>query len=1349
MSYPTALSARSIGGSVVPSYLTTTLANSYSTGQTFTIANAATWLEIDSTGHETSNPLGTSGAFVVGVDVGLSTEEHILCSAVNVATGVVTVWTDGTLNGRAYDGTTISAHNPGTGTDANCYPIAAAAWVLQDNAQIIANASNLASKVASVNAGTGVTISGPSTAPIVGLTPVATAGTTGDASHTLSVTINAQGQVTAISANAISVPHTDISDWATAIATALTGYYNTAGTGLIGSGSTVALANTAVTAGTYGDGSHTLSVTINAQGQVTSVTANAISITHGQISDWATATSGFVTGVTAADSTITVGGTSTAPTVKVAAGTFDAAGAASTAQAAAIATAETFATNADSVVLSTAETFATNAVAAETTRAETAEALLIPLAQKGASNGVATLDGSGKVPSGQLPVDPGNVASVTAGDATITIGGTGANPTVKVTPSTYLPLSGGTMSGAIAMGSNKITGLTDGSASTDAATVEQLPFLNASLYGVSTASSDNTSAINSWLAACNSTGRTGFLDAGRYQFTGQIVLQSNVTVRGASAGGFSPTRGSQLKFTGTGLGSTTTSGTASAGGSQVNVNTGTLAAGSAGSPLVGTIETTSGNQSITYYVSGGVLYLTTGTFIASVASGAQVWNKVFNGSSIAGFTSYDIDYCYSDTSFAGALIDISGQSVVLTGITAHVRFHGGVIGGVNTNTTAYLVRCNNSYSVGFFDVDFGQGYTAIEGASSTSGTTNIVYNYTNGLVVEGCYFQKFTGPAIHNPGEGALISGATSEPTPGGVGNFILADADSGSSVVNNACTVIGGWIGDGTSGSWVSWRGGSFTSIGVQYGYQTVALTLTGNATAISFYGGVIQNATGAGMALGGYTVNSFSVLGVDWSNTTTHYTGLTGVASGVYSDSGTMNISGTLNVGAFSVSSSVTVPLNAGPNKIGNYPTGTLANAKNDAYLLTGLGDWVSFANSTVARDTSVASPLSDSGTFGYALKVTVATSAGGQFANSNSSGNLTPVTVGTPLTAMAYMLASGGNTITSGHNGQFRIGLAYYDSNNKYISALTAGTLSSQTDVNSSTWTQLISTATPTTSIGSITAVSVTNSTTVAFTQANTYTSGQAVTLSGFTGSLAVLNGSWTVLASGLSTSGYSLTISNSLPTGAQTITGMTPVATVTPVAAACYVNGSGAYNPVGNVYWSSCHSISTNSSTAWVAPNSAGANVGLSTTGITGGNQRATSFAAGSANSDLATVGQVALLTGATATGTYSAPLNVNPVHTVTVASNAGTCSALYAINNFTNSSAATMAITLSTTGAVDGQEMIVRVYDFSAASQTIGWTNTENSGVSAPTTSNGSTTLPNTVTFQYNSATSKWRCIQSC
>jgi hypothetical protein len=98
--------------------------------------------------------------------------------------------------------------------------------------------------------------------------------------------------------------------------------------------------------------------------------------------------------------------------------------------------------------------------------------------------------------------------------------------------------------------------------------------------------------------------------------------------------------------------------------------------------------------------------------------------------------------------------------------------------------------------------------------------------------------------------------------------------------------------------------------------------------------------------------------------------------------------------------------------------------------------------------------------------------------------------------------------------------------------------------------------------------------------------------------------------------------------------------------------------------------------------------------------------------------------------------------------VTVTANAGTVPITYRLNTFTNSSAATMAITMAVTSAVDGQISIVRIYDFSAATQTIGWTNTENSTVSAPLTSNGSTTLPLTVGFMYNSQTSKWRCVAS-
>lgn len=111
---------------------------------------------------------------------------------------------------------------------------------------------------------------------------------------------------------------------------------------------------------------------------------------------------------------------------------------------------------------------------------------------------------------------------------------------------------------------------------------------------------------------------------------------------------------------------------------------------------------------------------------------------------------------------------------------------------------------------------------------------------------------------------------------------------------------------------------------------------------------------------------------------------------------------------------------------------------------------------------------------------------------------------------------------------------------------------------------------------------------------------------------------------------------------------------------------------------------------------------------------------------------------------TFTGIQTIPQIVNTPLAATVVSNAATITRASRINNFTNSSAATMAIILSTSGALDGDLLLIRIYDFSAVTQTIGWTNTENSTLSAPLISNGSTTLPLTAMFQFNGATSKWR-----
>ena len=111
---------------------------------------------------------------------------------------------------------------------------------------------------------------------------------------------------------------------------------------------------------------------------------------------------------------------------------------------------------------------------------------------------------------------------------------------------------------------------------------------------------------------------------------------------------------------------------------------------------------------------------------------------------------------------------------------------------------------------------------------------------------------------------------------------------------------------------------------------------------------------------------------------------------------------------------------------------------------------------------------------------------------------------------------------------------------------------------------------------------------------------------------------------------------------------------------------------------------------------------------------------------------------------TATQTFRQIIDSN--NAITASGNAATVPITYRLNTVTNNSAATLTITLTTTSAVDGQMTMVRILDATAVAQTISWVNTENSTVTAPTTSNGSTTLPLTVGFQYNYATSKWRTI---
>ena len=136
MAFPDRTAIYGIAGSASPAYLTSSLSGSYTPGQTFTLNAASDWYEITTSGTSSANPLGTSGPFVLTVDYGTATEEKILCSLVNVSTGVVTVWTDGSNNGRGYDHTPISAHSAGSSSSYNVFPVLSAAQVLQFNKAI-------------------------------------------------------------------------------------------------------------------------------------------------------------------------------------------------------------------------------------------------------------------------------------------------------------------------------------------------------------------------------------------------------------------------------------------------------------------------------------------------------------------------------------------------------------------------------------------------------------------------------------------------------------------------------------------------------------------------------------------------------------------------------------------------------------------------------------------------------------------------------------------------------------------------------------------------------------------------------------------------------------------------------------------------------------------------------------------------------------------------------------------------------------------------------------------------------------------------------------------------------------
>ena len=108
--------------------------------------------------------------------------------------------------------------------------------------------------------------------------------------------------------------------------------------------------------------------------------------------------------------------------------------------------------------------YADTAVGVEKTRALAAEGLLAPLASP-------ALTGTPTAPTRTALTDNTDIATTAYADAAVAVELSRA----ETAEASNLPLAGGTMSGPIAMGSHKVTGLTNGSSAQDAAAFGQIP----------------------------------------------------------------------------------------------------------------------------------------------------------------------------------------------------------------------------------------------------------------------------------------------------------------------------------------------------------------------------------------------------------------------------------------------------------------------------------------------------------------------------------------------------------------------------------------------------------------------------------------------------------------------------------------------------------------------------------------------------------------------------------------------------------------------------------------------------------------------------------------------------------
>ena len=472
----------------------------------------------------------------------------------------------------------------------------------------------------------------------------------------------------------------------------ISSYY--AGTGLTLASNTFSITNTGVTSGSYGSSSNTLSATVNAQGQLTALSAQAIAIGAGQVTSGTFASSllsGSYTGITGVG-TLTAGVWNAAPI-------------------------------ANSYLANSSITINGNAVSlggSTTVTANTPNSLTFNNSGTGGSSGTAFNGGSALTVSYNTVGAPSTTGTNATGTWGISVTGNAGTVTNGVyttgsysNPSWITSILGSIVSGAVASATlattaTNVAGGATGSllyqSGSGATTSLALGTTNYVLTAGASAPqyvAQSTLSVGSASTATTSTNLAGGV-------AGAIPYQSATGATSFSAAG---TTGQVLTSAGTGTPTWTTP-------TSYATVTDDTTTNATRYPLFA--NQTSGNLSTEYTSSTKLQYNpSTGTFTAPVLSGgAIIGTEVITGSLSAGAFSYGT-LSYSDVNiFASYTSNVNNYNQIVlqntnSGVSASSDYV--VSNNLGTNTTYY----------GDFGIN-SSGWTGTLGTASLS-APNVVY----------------------------------------------------------------------------------------------------------------------------------------------------------------------------------------------------------------------------------------------------------------------------------------------------------------------------------------------------------------------------------------------------------------------------------------------------------------------------------------------------------------------------------------------------------------------------------------------------------------------------------------------